>query len=143
MSAGATPVSGQLMARYVVVGAWNTVFGLATFTLLWWGIGDRVGYIVTLLLAQALAVIQAHATQRHFVWHSRARYLPELWRFSLVYFAGLALNVVLLTLAVEWLGLPVLPSQWAITVVVIIAQFSAQRLWAFSPSRKSPGPPPG
>jgi putative flippase GtrA len=139
VSSQANPVSGRLVGRYAVVGVWNTVFGLATFTVLWWAFGDRVGYLVTLLVAQVVAVVQAHATQRVFVWRSRARYLPELGRFSLVYFGGLAVNMVALAVAVEWLGLPVLASQWVITAIVIVGQFTAQRLWAFRSHRRQAG----
>lgn len=118
--------------RYLVVGAWNTVFGVVLFTVLSLTWGDQVGYAVLLSIAQVIAVVQAHATQRFLVWHSRAPYLAELGRFSLVYVGSYIANLILLALSVEVLGLPVLPSQYVITVVVICAAFLANRSWAFS-----------
>ena len=72
-------------ARYVVVGAWNTAFGLALFTILYLALGSSLGYIAVLTVAQVIAVVQSHATQRLFVWKSAGPYWPELLRFSLVY----------------------------------------------------------
>ncbi len=119
------------MVRFLIIGGWNTVFGLATFTFIWWWLGEEVGYVATLLMAQVIAVVQSHATQRRFVWRSRGPYLAELSRFSVVYSLGLLLNLVLLAVAVDVFHLPVLASQVVITALVIVAQFAAQRLWAF------------
>ena len=121
-----------MVLRYLVVGAWNTVFGVALFTAMQIAWGERVGYLLLLSVAQVVAVVQAHATQRFLVWHSRAPYLAELGRFSLVYLGSYIANAALLTIAVEVLHAPVLPSQYVLTVIVIAGTFVANRSWAFA-----------
>ena len=118
-------------ARYLVVGAWNTAFGLVLFTILYLALGSRLGYIGVLALAQAVAVIQSHATQRFFVWKSHGPYWPELLRFSLVYATTFTANLLLLAAAVDGLGFPVLPSQWTIGGALIVVTYFVQRGWTF------------
>lgn len=118
--------------RYLLVGAWNTVFGVALFTLLYLEFGGALGYAAVLAVAQVVAVLQSHATQRLLVWRSRGHYTSELVRFSLVYAATYGLNVGLLAVAVEALHLPVLPSQWGLTAILLVPAYLAQRGWAFA-----------
>ena len=135
MSVVARPGSSsdrRVFVRYLLVGVWNTVFGIVLFTIMQLTWGDRIGYAALLSIAQVIAVIQAHVTQRYLVWHSRAPYLRELGRFSLVYVGAYLANLALLTVAVEVFDLPVLPSQYVITVVVIGVTFIANRSWAFA-----------
>jgi putative flippase GtrA len=118
--------------RYVVIGVWNMVFGLIVFTVLEKTVSDEIGYITTLIAAQAVAVVQAHASQRMLVWRSAAHYLPELLRFSTIYVVVLLLNIVLLSALVEGAGTPVLLSQYVIGGALILAAYVAQRHWAFA-----------
>ncbi len=128
--------------RYVVVGIWNTAFGFVLFTVLQQSVGHRIGYVSSLVVAQAVAVVQAHVTQRRLVWHSQNPYFAELIRFAALYGVVLMINVVGLALLVERLKLPVLPSQYGLGGVLIVATYFAQRRWAFAavtdPTRPDP-----
>ena len=55
---------------YLVVGAWNTLFGYAIWALLQFLIGDRVHYLVVVLIAWPLAVLNAYFGYRWFVFRS-------------------------------------------------------------------------
>ena len=122
---------GSTETRYVLVGAWNTLFGIGLFALLLHTMGHYVGYGWVLLLAQVVAVIQAHFSQRKLVWRSHGRFLPELGRFSVVYVVTYFVNLGLLALCVEVLGWPVLASQVIITIVLVITTFAVNRTWTF------------
>lgn len=52
-------------------------------------------------MSYSLSIIQAHLTQRMFVWKSKRKYLPELLRFSTAYIVQYFANIVLLT----WTGI--------------------------------------
>jgi len=123
---------GRFLLRYLVVGTWNTLFGIAVFTALQLAWGDRVNYLVVLSISQVVGVIQAHATQRFLVWRSKAPYLVELGRFGVVYLGSYIANAALLAFSVELLHAPVLPSQYVITVAVVAGTFVANRSWAFA-----------
>lgn len=128
--------------RYLLVGAWNTVFGVVLFTLLYLAFGHALGYAAVLAVAQVVAVLQAHTTQRLLVWRSRGRYATELVRFSVVYAATYGLNLGLLALAVEALHFPVLPSQYALTAILLVPAYLAQRGWAFATAPDGGAVPP-
>ena len=55
---------------------------------------------LVLSLSYFISIIQAHLTQRIFVWKSKGKYLPELLRFSGAYIAQYFANIILLT----WTG---------------------------------------
>ncbi|HVS84976.1 MAG TPA: GtrA family protein [Gaiellaceae bacterium] len=120
--------------RYLLVGGWNTLFGIGLFTVLWLAAGDALGYAAVLAIAQVIAILQSHATQRLLVWRTRGAYAGELGRFSVVYIASYGLNVALLAAAVDGLGLPVLPVQWALTAILLVPVYFTQRRWAFRPA---------
>jgi putative flippase GtrA len=119
------------VTRFAIVGAWNTLFGLALFTGAYLVLRGNLGYVAVLTIAQVVAVIQAHATQRLVVWRSSEPYLAELMRFAAVYAAVYAINVLLLTAAVSGLGLPALELQWIIGGALIVATYAVQRGWTF------------
>jgi putative flippase GtrA len=127
--------------RYVVVGLWNTIFGFLAFTVLLAALGDRL-YLLALVIAQAAAVVQAHWTQRRFVWRSSAPYLAELVRFSTIYLAVLIANVALLYAAVEWVGTPPLVTQYVIGGGLVLTSYFAQRRWAFAAGLTTPATGP-
>jgi putative flippase GtrA len=124
---------GKRPVRFLLAGAWNTLFGFAAFTFLELSLGDVLGYLAVLAFAQILAVIQAHAVQRTVVWRSQQPYFAELSRFSLVYVAVYAANAVLLALAVEVAHAPVLPAQYLIGGLLVLATYFVQRDWTFGP----------
>jgi putative flippase GtrA len=117
--------------RYIIVGGWNTVFGVLFFTLLYLAVGTSLGYVLVLAIAQFVAVLQAHLTQRLLVWRSRASYVPELLRFSVIYAVGYLVNVALLALCLHAFHSPVLPTQWCIAAILLAPMYLLQRAWAF------------
>ena len=123
--------AGSRPVRYLVVGGWNTFFGVAFFTVLYLIAGGDLGYAAVLGIAQVAAVLQAHATQRFFVWRSHGSYFRELIRFSVVYLVIYVVNLALLWLGVDYLGFSVLPTQWAIALLLIPPTYGVQRVWAF------------
>lgn len=122
---------GNRPVRFLLAGAWNTVFGLTAFTLLELSLDDVLGYLTVLAIAQIIAVIQAHAVQRTLVWGSQQPYIAELCRFSLVYVFVYVANAVLLALAVEVAHAPVLPAQYVIGGLLVLSTYFVQRGWTF------------
>jgi putative flippase GtrA len=117
--------------RFVLVGAFNTLFGFALFALLLHLAGGRVHYLVVLFVATIGAVLMAFAAYRTFVFRVRGRLLRDLARFSLVYVVALAINAVALPVLVEVCGVPVLPAQAVFLVLTVIASFLAHRSFSF------------
>jgi putative flippase GtrA len=85
----------KLVSRYVAVGIWNSIFGVLNFLILSRLI-EQAPDIFVLAISYAISIVQAHYSQRHLVWMSRAEYLPELFKFASAYLLQFPINVALL-----------------------------------------------
>lgn len=117
--------------RFLVIGAWNTVFGVLAFALADATVGQVMGYPVALTLAFAAAIPQAHLSQRVLVWRSAGPYVPELVRFSGVFLGAFVVNLLLLVLAVEVLEAATLPAQIVISGLIAVSTLVIHRTWTF------------
>lgn len=95
----------QFMSRYIVVGVWNSIFGITFFYLLSIYF-SRTFDLIILGSSYFISTVQAHFAQRNFVWKSHAAYLPELIKFSFVYIIQFVLNAFLLLLTNHFLSFP-------------------------------------
>lgn len=112
-------------SRFLIVGGFNTVFGLGVFAALHAALGDGVPYLVVLLPTYAIGIIVSFATQRLFVFQVTGTVGTDLARFTVVQLGALALNAVVLPIVKETTGLPVVVSQAvALGIVVITTYFS-------------------
>src|SRR3954470_22951283 len=66
---------------YLVVGGWNTVFGYGVWALLQALLGNRLHYLVIVLIAWPIAVLNAYLGYRLVVFRSRGSILREFPRF--------------------------------------------------------------
>ena len=89
----------NLNTRYLVIGVWNTFFGVGNFLLIS-ELLTNLDDLIVLTLSYLLSIIQSHLTQRIFVWKSKGKYFPELLRFSTAYIAQYFVNIFLLV----WTG---------------------------------------
>jgi len=132
MTAVDEPLSGREQGlRFLIVGAFNTAFGFLLFALMLHLAGDRVHYLVVLVVAMVIAVLVAFAAYRTFVFRVRGHVLRDLGRFSLVYVGVLAANVIALPLLVEVAGLAVLTAQAIVVVGTVITNFLLHRSFSF------------
>lgn len=117
--------------RFVIVGAGNTVFGYGSFALLQLTFGDQVHYMVLLVVAWIVNVLEAYIAYRFLVFRVRGHFFRDLARFSLVYVGAFAFNLVALPIAVGVFGVPVLLAQLGVLVVTVAASFFAHRRFSF------------
>lgn len=99
--------------RFVVVGAWNTIFGYLAFVLLD-ALFSRLlpargfSYMIAAVLANIVAILNAFVFHKTFTFRSRVRglaVLGELVRFSSTYLLTFILSLILLPAFIELLGL--------------------------------------
>jgi putative flippase GtrA len=112
--------------RYLIVGVWNTIFGIGIFYfLLKLLIG--VDYRLILFISFVLANLQSHLTQRALVWRSKERYVRELLRFFVGAVGIFVVNLLILTFMVDFLGYETFESQVLLTLVLTIANYFFQK----------------
>jgi putative flippase GtrA len=88
----------KLFSRYAAVGIWNSIFGVLNFIILSQLIKQAPDVLV-LAISYAISIVQAHYSQRHLVWKSKAEYLPELLKFASAYLLQFFINVALLVIS--------------------------------------------
>jgi putative flippase GtrA len=112
--------------RYLIVGLWNTIFGIGVFYLLL-KILIGVDYKLILFICFVLANLQSHLTQRTAVWRSEEPYLAELIRFFGGAIGFFIINLLLLTFLVDYLGYATFESQVILTLLLTILNYFFQK----------------
>ena len=120
---------------YLAVGGWNTVFGYGAWALMQYVLGDYLHYLVVVLLAWPIAVLNAYLGYRYIVFRSRGSVLSELPRFSLVYLLTLVANLAMLPVALRVLPFNIYVVQALFTGVVIVCSYVAHKYYSFGGGR--------
>ena len=123
--------------RFLIIGAWNTLFGYLAFAGLYLVLATTCHYLVIATVAHFIAVAQSYAMQRCLVFHSREPIAPEFLRFNISHAGTLLFGLGALWLLVDGLGLAPLAAQ-AITIAgsVILSYFLHSRV-SFATTSKS------
>ncbi len=130
-------------ALYVVVGAWNTLFGYGVFALLYHLLHDVAGVpripgsMSALVLASAIGIANNYVLYRVIVFRSHGAVRRELPRFLLVYLVALAVNLVVLPLALHELPFNVYAVQAVYTVAVVVTTYIANKYFSFAPALRA------
>jgi len=132
------PYREQLL--YLVVGAWNTLFGYGVFSLLYYLLHETLHVDVILVLSYAVAVPNNYVCYRYIVFRSRGAVRRELPRFTVVYVVTLAANLVVLPLALRHLPLNAYAIQALYTVVVVVLSYLANKFFSFRGGQPTHGP---
>lgn len=119
------------MARFLLVGGYNTVFGYVVFVALYYWIGDSVHYNIVLLASYVISVTNSYLLQRRFVFSSQSRRMAEFLRFNEVNLAGMVINMGLLSLAVTYVTPNVAIAQAVALVFTIVFIYAGHRLYSF------------
>ncbi len=119
---------------YLVVGAWNTLFGYAEWALMEFLLHDYLHYLAILVLSWPLAVVNAYVCYRHFVFRSEDKVRRELPRFLLVYLGTLVAALVALPFLVHTLPFNIYVIQAGYTVVVVVLSYLSHKFFSFKGS---------
>lgn len=115
--------------RFLIVGGWNTVFGFGAFAGLWHLTRPlAMHYAQVMAIATVLAVTNAFACYRLFVFPSAAPLLHDYLRFWASYAFIIGVQFAALSLCVSGLGLqPVLSQALVMAVSLVVSFFTHQR----------------
>jgi putative flippase GtrA len=116
-----------------MVGATNTLLGYAIFAAfdLWVFRGVAFGYLFSLLIAYALAIIVAFFLYRRFVFVVHGNLLVDFVRFLSVYLVSIGINLLALPTLVEFVKLPPLLAQAIVLVITTVVSFIGHRYFSF------------
>lgn len=116
---------------FLLVGGVNTAFSTALFALLSWTLGPQVPSAASLFIAWVVSLLLVFNVYRHLVFRVQGHVLRDLLRFVSVNVVSFLINAGALTLLVEGLGLPAIPTQIAITFLVVVMNYVGHKYFSF------------
>jgi putative flippase GtrA len=118
---------------FLIVGGINTVLGFglfAAFTI--WVFPDvYLGYILSLVVSYAIAVMVAFVLYRRFVFRVTGHVVRDFLRFIAVYIVSISINLVALPVLVELVGIAPILAQVIILVMTTAVSFVGHRSFSF------------
>ncbi|NLU49340.1 MAG: GtrA family protein [Syntrophomonadaceae bacterium] len=118
--------------RFVVVGGWNTVFGYLVFAGLYYLLRSHLHYLLLLAASYIISITNAYLGYKFAVFKTRGNYLREYLRFYLVYGVSFLVNLILLPVLVEALGLHPLVAQALILFFTTVISYTGHKYYSFS-----------
>ena len=125
--------------RYLLIGVWNTCFGVGVYTLLLIYFGQK-HYLLLGIISNVLAVTNAFLGHKHFVFRTRGNWLSEYLRCYVVYAGSILFGMAGMVLCVEICRWDAVWSNFGVTAVNFILSFFGHRYFSFRPGRSEHGP---
>ena len=116
---------------YLVVGGWNTVFQYAVFSACWYLLHDDLYPSLILLIAYLIASVNGFIGFRYVVFRSRGHPLKEYLKYQLVYGPLLALNMLVLPLALKYSSLNAYLVQALYAAFAVVVGYVGSKYYAF------------
>jgi len=117
--------------RFLVVAAWNTLFGYLLFLLLYFLFSSMIHYMIILVLCSVINITQNYLSYKFLVFKTKGNYLKEYFRFYMVYGVSLSLNMILLPVCVELLHIHPIIAQTLLTVLIVMISYVGHKNFSF------------
>lgn len=116
---------------YLVVGGWNTCFGLGVYWLMYRTLGECVHYLILAIASNVIAITNAFLCYKLIVFRTRGKWLREYVKCWMVYGGGALASMALMWLMVDFAGLNPVLSNFIGTAIVVIASYFGHKFFSF------------
>lgn len=127
-----TTVLHDQRIRFLIVGAWNTIASYLIFVGVHISIGPKLGNVVVVAVAYALALPLSFFMQKLFVFPGDGAWLKQFSRFVVANSAVFMANLLFLPLFVKITGLGVLFSQAVFVLASTVISYFAHKHFSFA-----------
>jgi putative flippase GtrA len=114
-----------------VIGAYNTAFGYAAFTLIYLFFHVRLHYLTIMVIAHVLAVTNAFFGHRFLTFRVHGHLLSDFLRFNLTYLGALFVGIVGLPFLIEVGHLHPLVSQALLIALTTVGTYILHKRVSF------------
>ncbi len=128
---------------YLVVGGWNTLFTYVTFSVLYYLLHTSVYPSLILALSYVISSINGFICFRYIVFKPVRHPLLEYLRYQVVYLPILAINMVVLPLALRYSTLNAYAIQALFAVFAVVASYLGNKYFTFRRSSRTVRPDEG
>lgn len=119
------------VVRFLIAGAWNTLFGVGVYALLYELFHPWVNYLVLVVPSNILAITNAYICYKLFVFKTRGNVMREYLRFYVVYGGTMVLGFIMMFGLVSGLGIPPVLAQCICVGVTVICSYFSHRGYSF------------
>ena len=119
--------------RYLMVGGWNTLFGVGLYIIAYTLLQKHVHYLVLSIPCNIIAITNAYICYKLFVFRTRGNWLREYLRFYVVYGVAMIVGMALLALFVEVFHLHPAWASIVITAITVVFSFFGHKRISFKP----------
>lgn len=135
-----SPFSSWTFLRFLLIGGWNTLFGVGLYTVVYRFYGEHVHYLLLTVPVQFLAITQAFLCYKFLVFRVRqTAWFAEYLRCFLIYGLSALLTTALLWLCVSGLHLSPILGNLAATAIVTLVSFLGHQAFTFRRKLTSKG----
>jgi len=117
---------------YLIVGVWNTLFGIVVYAILYKFLHRYVNYLILMVPTNILAITNAYFCYKFFVFKTRGNYISEYLRCYIVYGGSIVLSFVLMFLLVSIFGLHPVLAQCLCVVIPTIFSYIGHKNFSFA-----------
>jgi len=116
---------------YLIVGAWNTVFGFLSFMCLYLFFFKHIHYLIILIVSNILSITNAYLCYKYLVFKTKGNYLREYIRFYFIYGFAFCINILLLPVFVEIMHFTPVYAQGILVVFTVIISYTGHKNISF------------
>jgi len=118
--------------RFLVVGAWNTLFGYGFGITAYILLNQRLHIIYIAILANIIAITMSFVTYKLLVFKTRGSWLKEYLRIYLVYGFTAFISIILLWILVDFFYLNIWVSQGLVGLIIFLLSFLLNKRFTFT-----------
>ena len=129
----------RIKFKFLMVGGWNTVFGIGSFILLYKLFSkfykvDYFAYTTAQTIGLILAIINAFIFHKYITFESRVRgkkMIIEFFKFSTTYLVLFLVSLVIMPFLVEMINIRPIPASICLNIIIIFSSYFGHSLFSF------------
>ena len=115
----------------MVVGGWNSLVAYGSFSAIYYAFNDRLAPSVILAIAYAVSSVNGYLSFRYLVFKPVRHPVVEYLRYQAVYLPILAVNLVVLPLALTYTNLSAYIIQALFAAFAVVAAYVGNKYFTF------------
>jgi putative flippase GtrA len=123
----------QVKIRYLLAGGLNTVVGLSVYPMLYYLASSlELHYLIILVISQLVCIAFSFLTSKFLVFRTSGNYRQEFWRFLTFHAFYFLLNLVVLPILVDFVGLNPVWAQTIFALLIIVSSYFWHSRYTFT-----------
>lgn len=120
--------------KFLTIGGWNTLFGYLIFIAFYYFLNKIIHYLILLVVSYIVSITNAYLSYKFFVFKTKGNYIREYLRFYLVYGVAFLVNIALMPIFVEFIGVNPIIAQGIILFFTVSIGYIGHKNYSFNVS---------